>query len=91
MERRKNKYKGRYLNNIEEKEKRDRAVLFLVRSLTFVSLTNQPFNVRREQRVREEEHVSAIIQTSINLIISRIGEKYERYEGVAHENEGVKL
>lgn len=76
---------------IEGKGKRDRATLFLVRSLTFVPVTNQTFNVRREQRITKEEHVSAIIQTRVNLIIPRIREKYERYEGVAHENESVKL
>lgn len=87
----KKQVQGQCLNNIEEKEKRDRAILFLMRSLTFVSLTKQPFNVRREQRVRKEEHMSAIIQTSVNLIISRIREKYKRHEGVPHENESIKL
>jgi len=62
-----------------------------MRSLMFMFLINQPFNIRREQWIREEDHVSAIIQTSVNLIIPRIREKYERYEGVSHENESVKF
>lgn len=89
----KNKCKqAQCLNNVERKEKRDCAILFSMRSLTFVSLTNQPtFNIWCEQRVKEEEHVSAIIYTSENLIIPRIRKKYERYKAVSHENKSIKF
>lgn len=63
-----------------------------MRSLTVLLLiSNHPLNVRREERVGEEEHVSAIIYAAVNLIIPRIRKKHERYEGVAHKNEAVKL
>lgn len=35
--------------------------------------------------------MSAVVNTAVNLIVSRKREKHERYEGVPHENEGVKL
>lgn len=54
-------------------------------------MAEQSFDERREQRVREEEHVSAVVQTAVDLSVPRIREKYERQEGVPHENERVKL
>lgn len=66
-------------------------ILFCMRSLTFVSVAEQPFDEGREQWIRKEEHMSEVIQTGVNLIISRVREKYKRYEDISHGNDSVEL
>lgn len=66
-------------------------MLFLMRSLTLVSLTDQSLDERRDERIREEEHVPAVIQTGVHLVVPRKRQQDKRHEAVSHENEGVKL